>query len=283
MVTEMDQTEYLDEIRRQVCSRCIERPPGGPPCEPLGKFCGVELHLPELIESIHRVHSPLLRPYLEHNRNAICSECEFLHSSVCPCPMDYLAALVVEAVESVDQRQHDMQSTIVRGLTQCSNRSLAQRRAEQARDLTAQLKATCVEDMDAVCRAYQRGTGAWTGCDWPTDFGDFGLDLKGWTAAQAEAMALETTDAARRDDWRAAARWLAAVERRAQEAEKKAAAAVKAAATGNWEEALHDAESAGALEFSTGRALRHGLPLAWQKLREEIEAGYIAHKHRENK
>lgn len=108
MVAEAELAEYLDEIRKQVCSRCVERPPGGPPCAPLGKDCGVELHLGELVDSIHHVHSNLLEPYLDHNRMGICEKCVFLHSSICPCPMDYLAALVVEAVETVDQRKQQL-------------------------------------------------------------------------------------------------------------------------------------------------------------------------------
>ena len=43
--TLIERGEYLAEIRKQVCSRCVERPPGGPPCAPLGKQCGVEMHL----------------------------------------------------------------------------------------------------------------------------------------------------------------------------------------------------------------------------------------------
>src|SRR6266568_439667 len=104
MLTEPEIQEYLDEIRKQVCSRCVERPPGGPPCAPLGKNCGVEMHLGNLVESIHQVSSKLLEPYLERNRNDICQKCAFLDSAICPCPMDYLAALVVEAVETVDER-----------------------------------------------------------------------------------------------------------------------------------------------------------------------------------
>jgi len=104
MVGESVMAEYLDEIRKQVCSRCVERPPGGPPCLPLGKQCGVELHLPQIIESIRRVHSPMLQPYLDRNRCEVCQKCAHLHSSICPCPMDYLAELLVEAVETVDER-----------------------------------------------------------------------------------------------------------------------------------------------------------------------------------
>ena len=105
MAATTELAEYLAEIREHVCSRCIERPPGGPPCAPLGKDCGVELHLPELIASIHAVDSPSIVPYLDHNRHSICEKCALLHSSICPCPMDYLATLIVEAVEAVDQRR----------------------------------------------------------------------------------------------------------------------------------------------------------------------------------
>lgn len=281
MITETEQAEYLEEIRQHVCSRCVERPPGGPPCEALGKVCGVELHLPQLIESVHQVHSPLMRPYLEQNRNTICSACEFLHMSVCPCPMDSLAMLVVEAIETVDQRWQETRNSVVRVLTQGSRRSLARQRAEEGRDLAKGQKDKSVEDLEAVCRAYEKGVGTWTGCDWPTSVGKSGLDLNGWTAAEADGMYMETMDTTQKEDWRVAARWLAVIERRAHEAEKKAAAAVEAAGAARWEEALHNAELAASLEFSTGRVLRHGFPVAWQSLREEIEAGYIAHKLKE--
>jgi hypothetical protein len=105
MIAEAELTEYLEEIRRQVCSRCVERPAGGPPCAPLGKTCGVELHLPQLIESIRQTRSPLIGPYLERNRKEICTSCAFLDTSICPCPMDYLAVLLVQAVEAVDERR----------------------------------------------------------------------------------------------------------------------------------------------------------------------------------
>src|SRR6266700_998449 len=104
MVSEPVLAEYLAEIRNEVCSHCVERPAGGPPCAPLGKQCGVEMHLPQLIDAIHEVKSPLIQPYLEHNRSVICQKCPFLHDSMCPCPMDYLSILLVQAVETVDQR-----------------------------------------------------------------------------------------------------------------------------------------------------------------------------------
>jgi hypothetical protein len=104
MVRKPELEEYLEEIRKQVCSRCVERPPGGPPCAPLGKTCGVEAHLAELVDSIHEVKSGWIGPYLDRNRRVICECCPQRGDSCCPCAMDYLAVLLVEAVETVDAR-----------------------------------------------------------------------------------------------------------------------------------------------------------------------------------
>jgi hypothetical protein len=107
MGTQAELGEYLDEIRREVCSRCIEQPPGGPPCAPLGKQCGVEMHLPQLIDAVREVRSACIEPYLCNNRQKICEHCTYLHSSICPCPMDYLSVLLVGAVETVEQRRNE--------------------------------------------------------------------------------------------------------------------------------------------------------------------------------
>jgi hypothetical protein len=104
MARKPELAEYLTEIRKQVCSKCVERPFGGPPCAPLGKTCGVEVHLPELIDAIHEVRSDWIGPYQDQARRSICQTCPQRSSSNCPCAMDYLAVLLVEAVETVDQR-----------------------------------------------------------------------------------------------------------------------------------------------------------------------------------
>lgn len=252
MVTEAELSEYLDEIRQEVCSRCVERPSGGPPCAPLGKMCGVELHLADLIDSIHQVRSNFLEPYLNHNRQEVCEKCAFLHSSFCPCPMDYLALLIVQAVETVDAR---------RGPGAEPARGTRNRRAEVG--------------VEEIRRAYQEAVGAWTGCDWATCIGKTGLNLQGWTALRARAMFLEAEDPVQVQDWLWASHWLTRVERHAQQAEAHAAEAVQAAAAGRWRDALTAAESAWALEFATGRPLRHGPRSGWLRLREVIEVAYL--------
>lgn len=100
-----DYEEYMAEIRQQVCSHCIERLPGGPPCEPLGKRCGIELHLPQLIDVVHGVHSVKIDPYQDNFHDQICTFCANKPTSQCPCPLDYLLTLAVRAIETVDQRR----------------------------------------------------------------------------------------------------------------------------------------------------------------------------------
>lgn len=105
MYTESQLDEYLAEMREQVCSRCIERPKGGPPCEPLGKRCGIELHLSDIVAFVHAGHSDLIEPYMDRLHNDVCAECVNRPTSQCPCPLEYLLSLAVQAVETVDRRR----------------------------------------------------------------------------------------------------------------------------------------------------------------------------------
>jgi hypothetical protein len=104
MYTATQLQEYLDEIRDQVCTRCVERPPEGPPCKPLRRMCGIELHLREYLKAIHTRKSGSIVPYLDDIHQQICSGCAFRAGERCPCPLDYLVVLLVQAVDTVDQR-----------------------------------------------------------------------------------------------------------------------------------------------------------------------------------
>jgi hypothetical protein len=252
MVAQTQIDEYLQEIRDEVCSRCVECPPGGPPCAPQGKVCGVELHLDQMINSIHQVRSVCVQPYVDHNRQEVCANCAYLHSSVCPCPMDSLALLVVEAVDAVDERMRQ--------------------RGEKLRAAPLAEKVT----LDQIWAAYHEGAGTWTGCDWPTAVGKSRLNLNGMKAAEARAKAEICTDSKEHEDWITASHWLVQVEHHAQLAQKRAAAAVRAAEEGHWRDAVDNAEWAWSLEFTSGRPLRHAPPLAWQRLRDCIEAASMA-------
>jgi hypothetical protein len=100
-----DDDKYVAEIREQVCSRCIERRLGAPPCAPLGKQCGIEAHLPEIIEICRTTDSAQMDPYINRFHDSICAYCEFKDKPACPCPLDYMIQLAVEAVDTVERRR----------------------------------------------------------------------------------------------------------------------------------------------------------------------------------
>ena len=96
---------YWTAVREEVCTRCIERVPGAPPCEPHGKGCGLERHLPKLVEICHSTESVQMAPYLDRLHDEICQDCALRTTPQCPCPLSYLLELAVEAIEAVDRWQ----------------------------------------------------------------------------------------------------------------------------------------------------------------------------------
>jgi hypothetical protein len=102
MTTTIPLFEYLSAVREHVCSRCIERPPGGPPCAALGKRCGVELHLDSIVDMVHGSRAAQIDPYIDRLHTSVCANCAVRPTNQCPCPLDYLLLLTVEAIESVD-------------------------------------------------------------------------------------------------------------------------------------------------------------------------------------
>jgi hypothetical protein len=97
--------EYRNALRSEVCSHCIERRSGAPPCAPLGKGWGIERHLPALVELCRTTDSALMEPYITRLHDEICSACEYKGKPACPCPLDYLLQLAVEAIDTVEARR----------------------------------------------------------------------------------------------------------------------------------------------------------------------------------
>ena len=110
MYTQPKLDEYMAEIRKQVCAHCIERPPGGPPCATHGKQCGIELHLAEIVDVAHAVRSRAMDPYIERFHDEVCSHCVNRETRNCPCALDALLLLAIEAIDTVDER--DPSSTV---------------------------------------------------------------------------------------------------------------------------------------------------------------------------
>ena len=97
--------DYLAELRAEVCSRCIERRPGAPPCAPQGKPCGIEMHVPALVEICRQTESTQMADYIEQLHTEICEHCSNKDGPTCPCPLDYLLQLAIEAIEKVESRR----------------------------------------------------------------------------------------------------------------------------------------------------------------------------------
>src|SRR5262249_9728411 len=85
--------------------------------------------------------------------------------------------------------------------------------------------------LPAVEHVFQRTRGKWAGCDWPTSFGETGLELNGLRSGQAVLMA-RATSGAEATDWREAVQWLRLIEADADAAEVAARRAVEHAARG---------------------------------------------------
>ncbi len=106
MLTSTEYDEYLAELRSRVCSRCVERGPNSPPCAPHNNPCGIEAHLPELVELCRTTDSQQMATYLDKLHTLICPDCEYKDTNGCPCPLDYLLELAVQAVEAVELRRN---------------------------------------------------------------------------------------------------------------------------------------------------------------------------------
>ncbi len=94
--------EYRSEIRGRVCTHCLHRPSGGPPCAALGRRCRIEVDLPRLIDTVHHVRSESTLPYIDDFHDHVCMHCA---NGDCPCPLQFLLGPVVQAIDAVDQRR----------------------------------------------------------------------------------------------------------------------------------------------------------------------------------
>ena len=109
---ESDYGEYLQELRDTVCAHCIERPTGGPPCAPLGRICGIEQHVPKLVDICRETNTVQMGPYMDKVHDLICTDCPNRDAENCPCPLEYLMVLAVEAVERVERRRQTVRQNV---------------------------------------------------------------------------------------------------------------------------------------------------------------------------
>jgi hypothetical protein len=136
--------EYLAEVREQVCGHCPEQQADQVRFLPVCRHCGVELQLPRIVESIRVAGAGLADFGPAPARRLVCTQCHCLDSVHCPCPAGDLAAMVVRAVHSVDERREQW--------------AWVQRRAPHPAHTDRAPAAALIE-------AYEAATGTLVGCD----------------------------------------------------------------------------------------------------------------------
>jgi hypothetical protein len=120
--------DYLDAIRRRVCSVCIDAVYSDGHqfvrCGlPKSRTCPVELYLPQVIEVVESVDSPLIEDYVTVLRDKVCAVCEQSQEGVCAlrlkadCALDRYFMLVAEAIEEVQVQQDDLREETLSGVS----------------------------------------------------------------------------------------------------------------------------------------------------------------------
>jgi hypothetical protein len=107
--------EYLDAIHDRVCPVCMDAVMRGDRfvrCGlPAGRTCPVELYLPQVLEVIESVESPLVEDYVPALRNKVCAFCDYSEGEYCElrvqadCALDRYFVLVAEAIDEVRTRK----------------------------------------------------------------------------------------------------------------------------------------------------------------------------------
>jgi hypothetical protein len=144
MLSRAQYAEYLTEIREQVCDHCPQRVPGQPPFRPQCRRCGIELQLPQLVNSICAAGDGLSERDPRPERHMVCAQCVCLDRGDCPCPASLVASLLVRAVQTVEERRRQ--------------RSLLRRRLPQPQRRRP-------VPIVAMIQAYEAATGTCLGCD----------------------------------------------------------------------------------------------------------------------
>jgi hypothetical protein len=136
--------EYLAEIRERVCEHCPARVPGQPPYRPQCRHCGVQLQLPQLVNSIRDAGDALSELDPRPERDLVCAQCVCQGRGECPCPAGLMPARLVRAVLAVEERRRQ------RDLVRC-------RLDHEARPRRVSLVP--------LIQTYELRTGTCVGCD----------------------------------------------------------------------------------------------------------------------
>lgn len=104
--------KYLEAIRKNVCSICVDSTDEGECTLTKSEICAVEKFLPRIVDVIHNTSEDDLQTYLEELREKVCAECRTNGDDNCylredaNCALDRYFPLIVDAIKSVDEDQH---------------------------------------------------------------------------------------------------------------------------------------------------------------------------------
>ncbi len=114
--------EYLDAIRERVCPYCMDSIMHGKQFVRCGlpsvRKCPIELYLPQVVEVVESVDSPLITDYVSTLRDKVCAFCGNSEGDFCAlrlhadCALDRYFMLVAEAVQSVNLRLNAVEATL---------------------------------------------------------------------------------------------------------------------------------------------------------------------------
>lgn len=119
--------------------------------------------------------------------------------------------------------------------------------------------------LDRLKQALHAAQRSWSGCDWNTDYGSGGINLRGLSSRQA-SLAAKATRGEESDNWRSACEYLHLVERDAHQAAGLASDAVEAWRLGDSRAAMALLEEAISLEA------RYREPIAYPELRTLMQS-----------
>ena len=104
--------KYLEAIRKNVCSICVDSTDEGDCTLTEKEVCAVESFLPRIVDVIHNAQEDDLQTYINELREKVCAECRSNGDENCylredaNCALDRYFPLIIDAIKSVDGDQH---------------------------------------------------------------------------------------------------------------------------------------------------------------------------------
>ncbi len=108
---------YLSSIRGKVCAFCLERTAEGTCGLSSPNVCPIEQFLPQIVDVVHSVEGNIMKNYVKALRTDVCGHCPNRDHAMCPfersanCPLNRYFAIVVDAIDEVDEAARGQDTT----------------------------------------------------------------------------------------------------------------------------------------------------------------------------